>query len=65
MQGVRKHTAIIKMRGRSNYSRLPGVFVPIFTGIDAPFGTLKFGHVKIRALSGNAPGRQIAAAPPA
>ncbi len=52
MQAVRKHTAIIKMRGRSNYSR-PGSFRVYFIGIDAPFGTLKFGHVEIRALGGN------------
>ena len=29
MQAVRKHTAIIKMRGRSNYSRPPAVFASI------------------------------------
>jgi hypothetical protein len=34
MQAVRKHTAIIKMRGRSNYSLLAGVFACISFGAD-------------------------------
>jgi hypothetical protein len=57
MQGVRKHTAIFKMRGRSNYSLLPGVFAPISSTSMRLFGTLKFGHVEIRTLGGRLPQR--------
>jgi hypothetical protein len=35
MQGVRKHTAIIKMRGGSNYSQPAGVFAFISSGTDS------------------------------
>jgi hypothetical protein len=34
MQGIRKHTANIKMRGRPNYSLLPAVFAPVSARID-------------------------------
>jgi hypothetical protein len=39
MQAVRKHTAIIEMRGRSNYSLLPAVFAPI-----SPASTRRSAH---------------------
>jgi hypothetical protein len=34
MQLIRKHTAIVKMHGRSNYSRLARVFASISSGVD-------------------------------
>jgi hypothetical protein len=45
MQAVRKHTAIIKMRGRLNYSLLPAVFASIPSRSEGAPGTLKFRHV--------------------
>jgi len=48
---VRKHTAIFKMRGRSNYSLLPAVF-GYFIRSGGALSTLQFRHVRYRAEDG-------------
>jgi hypothetical protein len=59
MQAVRKHTAHHQNARALELFPAAGRFAPIFTAIDTRFGTLKFGHVEIQALSANAPGVRL------